>query len=113
MRYEVEYLEAAQQKLEKLIAYLNETLAGSVAKNVFQAELSYVQKAVDQIDSLLARIPRHLGHPFEKNSPLARNKERPDQMRFVTVGPISVIYGLYSKVHRVLVLLIVFHPDRN
>ena len=113
MRYEVEFLEAAQQKLEKLIAYLKENLAGSVAQNVFQAELSYVQKAVDQIDSLLARIPKHLGHPSEKQYFHAKIKGTPDQTRFVTIGPISVIYGLYSQAQRVLVLQIVYHPDRN
>ena len=113
MRYEVEFLDAAQQKLEKLIAYLKESLTGSVAHNVFQAELNYVQKAVDQIDSLLAKVPKHLGHPFEKNYQLAKDMEMPEQTRFATVGPISVIYGLYSQARRVLVLQIVYHPDRN
>ena len=113
MKYEVEYLHPADQRLEKLIVYLKKNLPGLVAPDAYQAELSYVQRAVDQIDSLLAKMPRHIGRPFEQSYILSGISESPEQTRYVTIGPISVIYGIYSQARRVIVFQIVYHQDRN
>lgn len=113
MKYDVEYLHPVERRLEKLIVYLKNTLPGSAAEEAYGAELKHVQRAVDQIDALLAKMPRHLGHPFEQQYVLAGVAEAPEQTRYFTIGPISVIYGIYPLVRRVLVVQIVYHRDRN
>ncbi|HQR41599.1 MAG TPA: hypothetical protein PLX97_02920 [Gemmatales bacterium] len=113
MAYTVEYHAAAEQRLQRLMAYLKSNVQGSIAHHAMALEERYVQRAIDQLDALLAKLPKHLGRPYDSYQATPLPLQPGDMTRVVNIGPISLIYSIAASQRLVQVWQLVYHPDRN